>query len=253
MFGDLETVYSKNFILCLETIYNIHQYFLPTSQDLQKDVKQDAKEMKAFMDKIRTSIRDEASFLKRLVDEVMTDNIEQVNKIEKSLMEKLISQDKIYEEYNDYLKNLVKEYNGYMSFDKVQNNPIVLLLSEHLKINPIPETTVPVYPVLSVSKISKDRVKNLLGNLLVPLSKQKIRTIKPMETDSTHLKQNPEKSEVKQRLSTSFAVTEVGEYALPVVESVYPSVYHISLGKSGTIWFSNRNGDLIQTDLIQVS
>lgn len=117
MFGDLETVYSKNFILCLETIYNIHQYFLPTSQDLQKDVKQDAKEMKAFMDKIRTSIRDEASFLKRLVDEVMTDNIEQVNKIEKSLMEKLISQDKIYEEYNDYLKNLVKEYNGYMSFD----------------------------------------------------------------------------------------------------------------------------------------
>lgn len=160
----------------------------------------------------------------------------------------------------NYLKNLVKEYNGYMSFDKVQNNPIVLLLSEHLKINPIPETTVPVYPVLCASKISKDRVKNLLGNLLVPLSKQKIRTIKPMETVSTHLKptgkqkkQNPEKIEVKQRLSTSFAVTEVGEYALPVVESVYPSVYHISLGKSGTIWFSNRNGDLIQTDLIQVS
>lgn len=160
----------------------------------------------------------------------------------------------------NYLKNLVKEYNGYMSFDKVQNNPIVLLLSEHLKINPIPETTVPVYPVLCASKISKDRVKNLLGNLLVPLSKQKIRTIKPMDTVSTHLKptgkqkkQNPEKIEVKQRLSTSFAVTEVGEYALPVVESVYPSVYHISLGKSGTIWFSNRNGDLIQTDLIQVS
>lgn len=238
------------------TFTNIH----PTSQDLQKDVKQDAKEMKAFMDKIRTSIRDEASFLKRLVDEVMTDNIEQVNKIEKSLMEKLISQDKIYEEYNDYLKNLVKEYNGYMSFDKVQNNPIVLLLSEHLKINPIPETTVPVYPVLSVSNISKDHVKNLLGYLRVPLCKQKNRTIKPVETVSTHLKptgkqkkQNIEKIEVKERLSTSFSVTEVGEYALPVVESVYPSVYHISLGKSGTIWFSNRNGDLVQTDLIQGS
>lgn len=56
-----------------------------------------------------------------------------------------------------------------------------------------------------------------------------------METDSTHLKQNTEKIEVKQRLSTSFVVTKVGEYALPVVESVYPSVYHISLGKSGRL------------------
>lgn len=180
MFGDLETVYSENFILCLETIYNIHQYFLPTSQDLQKDVKQDAKEMKAFMDKIRISIRDEASFLKRLVDEVMTDNIEQVNKIEKSLMEKLISQDKIYEEYNDYLKNLVKEYNGYMSFDKVQYNPIIFLLSEQLKINPIPESKVPVYSVLNVCRISKEQVSKLLSNITVPPPKPKIREINPL-------------------------------------------------------------------------
>lgn len=194
----------------------------------------------------------EANFLKLLVDEVMSDNLKQVNKMEKSLMEKLISQDKIYEEYNDYLKNLVKEYNGYMSSDKVQSNPIILLLPEQMKIKPIPETKVPVYPVLSVSRISKDHVSKLLWNITVPLTKPKNRTIKSMETASTHLKpsgkqvkQNREKVGVKHRLSLSSSFTKVRKYALPVVQSVY----HISLGKSGRLWFSNRRGDLVETDL----
>lgn len=73
-----------------------------------------------------------------------------------------------------------------------------------------------------------------------------------METASTHLKptgkqikQNREKIGVKHRLHMSSPVTKVRKYALPVVQSVY----HISLGKSGRLWFSNRSGDLVQTDL----
>lgn len=131
------------------------------------------------MDKIRASMKAEASFLKRLVDEVMADNVEEVNS-SKSLIIKLIRQDKIYEEYNDYLQNLVKEYNGYMSIDKVQYNPIIFLLSEQLKINPIPESKVPVYSVLNVCRISKEQVSKLLSNITVPPPKPKIREINPL-------------------------------------------------------------------------
>lgn len=46
------------------------------------------------MDKIRTSIKIEAEYLKQLTDMVMTDNLEQVKKIEQSLIKELQRQDK---------------------------------------------------------------------------------------------------------------------------------------------------------------
>lgn len=70
-FNDLDTIYSKNFTLCLTEIYNIHQYFLPTIQKMKKDVEEDANKLKTLMDKIRSSIKIEAESIKRLVDEVM--------------------------------------------------------------------------------------------------------------------------------------------------------------------------------------
>eukprot|EP00105_Crassostrea_gigas_P035774 XP_019919922.1 PREDICTED: uncharacterized protein LOC109617716 [Crassostrea gigas] len=73
-----------------------------------------------------------------------------------------------------------------------------------------------------------------------------------METASTQLKptgnqrkQDREKSEVKQTLPLSSSVTKVREYTVPGVGSVS----HISLGKSGRLWVSDGNGNLVQTDL----
>uniref|UniRef100_K1PKI3 Tripartite motif-containing protein 3 n=1 Tax=Magallana gigas TaxID=29159 RepID=K1PKI3_MAGGI len=73
-----------------------------------------------------------------------------------------------------------------------------------------------------------------------------------METASTQLKltgkqrkQDREKSDVKQTLSLSSSVTKVKEYTIPGVFSVY----HISLGKSGRLWVSDGDGNLVQTDL----
>uniref|UniRef100_K1P7Z8 Tripartite motif-containing protein 3 n=1 Tax=Magallana gigas TaxID=29159 RepID=K1P7Z8_MAGGI len=73
-----------------------------------------------------------------------------------------------------------------------------------------------------------------------------------METVSIQLrptgkqrKQEREKSDVKQTLSLSSSVTKVREYTVPGVDSVY----HISLGKSGSLWASDNIGNLVQTDL----
>lgn len=40
----------------------------------------------------------------------MSDNLEQANRIEKTLLEKLQSQDKTYNEYNCYLENIAKKF-----------------------------------------------------------------------------------------------------------------------------------------------
>ncbi|XP_052692241.1 protein wech-like [Crassostrea angulata] len=251
-FDDLETIYSKNFTLCLDKIYNINQYYLPTSQDIKKDIKEDVLKLKAFMDKIRTSIKAEAESVTRLVEKAMSNNLEQANKMEETLLEKLQSQDKTYDEYNGYLENLVKEFQGYLSYDKVQNNSILFSLLEVLHIKPIPKSTEPVYPVFTVGQYSKNDVAKLLGTVTVPTTKPRSRKIKPMDTTSTQLKPtrklkeaDGDELEVKQKLSLSSSVTNVKEYIVPGVNSVC----HISGGKSGILWASDASGNLVQTDL----
>lgn len=79
IFADLETIYSKNFTLCLDEIYKINQYYLPTSHDLKRDIKEDRTKMKAVMDKIRASMKAEAESIKHLVERAMSDNLEKQN------------------------------------------------------------------------------------------------------------------------------------------------------------------------------
>ncbi|XP_034320361.2 tripartite motif-containing protein 2-like [Magallana gigas] len=251
-FDDLEIIYSENFTLCLDEIYNVNQYYLPTSQDLKRDIKEVILKLRAFMDKIKTFIIAEVESLKRLVEKVMTDNLEQANKLEETLLEKLQSQGKTYDDYKCYLENLVKEFQGSLSFDKVQNNSILFSLSELLNIKPIPQTTEPVYPVFTAGQYSKDDVAKLLGTVTAPKTKPEFRKIQPMETTSTHLKLTRRLKErdgwkmvLKQTLSLSSTVTNVRKYKVAGVDCVF----HISVGKSGILWASDNGGNLVQTDL----
>nr|XP_034320358.1 uncharacterized protein LOC117687618 [Crassostrea gigas] len=172
--------------------------------------------------------------------------------MEETLLEKLQSQDKAYDEYNGYLENLVKEFQGYLSYDKVQNNSIFFSLSEVLNIKPIPMSTEPVYPVFTAGQYSKNDFAKLLGTATVPTTKPGSRKIKPMDITSTQLKStrklkeaDGDELEVKQKLSLSSSVTNVKEYIVPGVGSVC----HISRGKSGILWTSDASGNLVQTDL----
>nr|XP_011432953.2 tripartite motif-containing protein 45 [Crassostrea gigas] len=253
-FTDLETIYTEKSAACRKEIQKVQTYLMPTAKDLQKEIKMDATEIKAIMDDIRSSMRDETKTLKKLVDEVTSDNIEQVNKMEESLKELLQSQNKTYQDYISYLEDLVKQFQGYLSSTQLQNNPIIFSFSELLKIRPIPETTTkPVPPVFTASQYSKEDVAKLLGRVTVPDIKPENRKIKSMETAvSTQLKpagkqrkQDREKSDMKQTLSLSSSVTKVREYTVPGVDGVH----HISLGKSGRLWASDKKGNLVQTDL----
>eukprot|EP00105_Crassostrea_gigas_P038824 XP_019922972.1 PREDICTED: uncharacterized protein LOC109618815 [Crassostrea gigas] len=242
--NDLETIYSEKFTLCLDEIYKIYQYFLPTSHDIQEDIKENFKEIKETMDKIRTSIKAEAESLKRLVDTLASYEIEQVNKMEESLKENFKSQDKTYQDYISYLEELVREIHGYLSSTKVQCNPLIFALPDQMKIKPIPKTTIPVLPVFTAGQYSKEDVTKLLGRVTVPKTKLKNRNINPTETASTEFKDR-EKSDMKQTLSLSSFFTKVKEYEVPGVNNVC----HISLGKSGRLWASDDDGSLVQTDL----
>ncbi|XP_052691355.1 uncharacterized protein LOC128169229 [Crassostrea angulata] len=251
VFTDLEMVFDEKVSLCQEEIAKIRNYFEPTSQDLKKDIAGDVKEIKKIMEGLRTSMKAEAEAVKKLINTVTSDNIEQVDKIEQSVLETLYGQNQNIDDYINYLNDLIKTFYGYLSPSNIEQLTCALN-SENLIIRPIPETSKPVLPVFTAGQYSKEDVVKLLGRITVPNIKPENRKIKPMETVSTQLKptgkqskQDKEKSEVKQILSLSPSVTKVREYKVPGVNGVF----HISLGKSGRLWVSGTLGNLVQTDL----
>lgn len=250
-FIDLETLYADNYLTCHEKILQLRQYFLPTSQTLHQETKDDAITIRKIFDNIRLCMEKEATLLKGVVDTVTSENIDEVNKMEESIMECLKSQDKSYEEYTYYLNKLVKEFIGNLSNFKFQNNPLLFLISEALKIKPIPKTPKPIPPVFTAGQYSKDDVAKLLGRITVPDIVPENREIKPMETVIGQLKptvkqkkQGGGKSDMKQTLSLSSSVTKVREYSLPGVKEAW----HVSIDKSGGLWVSDLDGNLVHTD-----
>ncbi|XP_052679418.1 uncharacterized protein LOC128160175 [Crassostrea angulata] len=251
VFTDLEMVFDEKVSLCQDEIAKIRNYFEPTSQDLKKGIASDVKEIKKVMECLRTSMKVEAESVKKLVDAVTSDKINQVDKIEQALLQTLNGQNQNIDDYINYLNDLIKTLYGYLSPSNIEQLTFALN-SENLIIRPIPETFKPVAPVFTPGQYSKEDIAKLLGRITVPNIKPENRKIKPMETASTQLKptgkqrkQDKEKSNVKQTLSLSSSVTKVREYTISGVDGVF----HISLGKSGRLWVSDRIGSLVQTDL----
>eukprot|EP00105_Crassostrea_gigas_P034077 XP_019918225.1 PREDICTED: transcription intermediary factor 1-beta [Crassostrea gigas] len=251
-FTDLEFVFDEKVSLkCHEEIAKIRNYFDPVSQDLKKEIAGDVTEIKKIMEDIRTSMKAEAKSVKQIVDIITSEKIEQVNKIEQSLLQTLNNQNQQIDDYINSLNDLIKRFYGYLSPSNIEQLTFALK-SENFIIRPIPETSKPVPPVFTAGQHSKEDVAKLLGRITVPKAKPENRKTKPMETASTQLKptgkqrnQDREKSDVKQTLSLSSSVTKVREYKVPGVNGVF----HISLGKSGRLWVSDYYGNLLQTDL----
>ncbi|XP_022306140.2 uncharacterized protein LOC111112704 [Crassostrea virginica] len=246
-FDDLEEIYAEKYKCQQSEFAKIQRYFLPITQSLKKDIKRDVTEIKNLMESIRTSMKLGAEYLKNLVDEVTSENMEHTYTVEKSLIKMLKSQEKTYDDYIAYLERMTDEFQEHLSLTNQK-----LLFSKTLRIKTIPDTTKPVPPVFTRSQFNKKDVAKLLGKVYIPETKPKRRNIEPMNADTTHMKftekqleQSTEKSDIKQTLSLSSSVTKVREYRVPGIDSAW----HVSVDKSGRLWVSNGNSNLVKTDL----
>ncbi|XP_078312687.1 uncharacterized protein LOC111136690 [Crassostrea virginica] len=245
-FDDLEDIYTEKYEIWQGEFSKIQRYFLPTTQNLKKDIKEDVAFVMKIMENIRTSMKAETETITNLVVEVSMENIEQTHTMEKTLLKMLRSQETTYDEYIAYLGKMTDEFQDYLSLTN-QN----LLFSQTIKIKTIPETTKPVPPVFTAGQFNKDDITKLLGKVSFPNIKPDIRKLDPVEAVSTHMKfiekhleEIKEKSNVKQTLSLSSSVTKIREYRVP---GVYRA-RHVSVDQSDRLWASDWNGNLVQTD-----
>ncbi|XP_061182406.1 uncharacterized protein LOC133190735 [Saccostrea echinata] len=179
--------------------------------------------------------------------------MKQLDQIEHTLLENLKTQEKTFVEYIIHLNNLIMEFHGFLSSPDLTKLTMTLSLVD-MKIQPIPETTKPVTPVFTAAKYREDDVAKLLGKISIPEIKPERRKIKPMEIPSSltpekskskHLKSDRRKSNLKQTLSLSSSGAEAREFIVPDVDDAL----HMSLDQSGTLWVSDMDGNLVQTDL----
>ncbi|XP_062572707.1 uncharacterized protein LOC134234658 [Saccostrea cucullata] len=248
-FTDLETIYADKYADFQEEIFKIQEYFLPTSQDIQKEIKKDSSQIKHLMDNIRTCMNTEGETLKSLVDTVISENMKQLDQIEHSLLEDQNTQDKTMDDYNNYLNNLVKELHRCLSSTETQK----LMSETKPKIRSIPETTKPVKPGFTAGQYNKSDVSELLGKIHLPNTKAEKREIRPIESVYNtamkpihkQMKEDRKSSDKKHTMSLSASVTKVREFNVPGVDSVY----HVSLYQSKRLWISDDAGNLVQTDL----
>lgn len=166
-FTDLETIYPEKYVANVEKIQKIESNLVPTVKDLQKNIQIDASNVKTVVDGLRSSMRDEGRSFKLLVDMVTSDNVAQVNRIEKSLIEMLQSQDETYNDYISYLRDHVKKLYDFLSSTEIQTVHTLCVPYEHLKTRPIPGTTKPVPPILTPGRYSREDVATLLGRITV--------------------------------------------------------------------------------------
>ncbi|XP_078327960.1 uncharacterized protein LOC111117809 [Crassostrea virginica] len=246
-FDDLEEIFAKNYALWQGEFSKIQKYFLPTSEGLTTDIKEDVTEIKKIMESIRTSMKAEAESLKNLVDEVTSEKIEHTHTMEKTLLQMLKSQETTYNDYIKYLGKMSDKFQEYLSTTNQK-----LLSSEILKLKTIPKTSKPVPPVFTPGQFNRDDVAKLLGRLNVPNTEPEKRKIQPMDGVSTPMKftekqleQSKEKSDMKPTLPLSSSVTKVREYSVSGVGSAY----HVSVNESDRLCVSDDEGNLVQTDL----
>ncbi|XP_061179620.1 RING finger protein 207-like [Saccostrea echinata] len=110
-FTDLEKIHAENLALWQVEIDKICEYFMPTSQSLQNEVRDDAKEIKKIMNNMRESLIVDADSLRSFVDAVVTRNMKQIDQIENSLLKDIETQEDTFTNYITYLNDLVKEFN----------------------------------------------------------------------------------------------------------------------------------------------
>ncbi|XP_062598041.1 uncharacterized protein LOC134259479 [Saccostrea cucullata] len=171
-------MYAEKYEAFQEEIFKIHEYFIPTSESLQKEIKKDSTEIKQNMSNIRTAMKTEGETLKSLVDTVVSENMRQIDQIEHSLLENLNTQDKTLDDYITYLHNLVKEFQECFSFTEPQK----LMFKKKPKIRSIPKTSKPVTPGFTAGQYNKCDVAKLLGKTHVPNTKSENREIRPIES-----------------------------------------------------------------------
>lgn len=114
---------------------------------------------------LKNSMKEQANRIKVLVDDILTKNLQDLQRYEASTVEKLENQEKVMDSYVNRLQTLLEEYKHSISSSNpteflpaMSNTPIVDL-------DPIPEVNKESPRNFSAGKLNTDEISRQFGKL----------------------------------------------------------------------------------------
>lgn len=163
-FLDFEEVYTKNYKTRIEQIRKIRD-LLPTSRLRLKESRNATLEVKENLEMLKSSMKEQASQIKGLVDIILSENLQYLHSYETSAVEKLENQETALFTYVTQMQALLEEYEN--------STPSVDFLSDlnhtlNVKLEPIPEVPKISPGNFSNGKLSKEEIRKQFGVLTKP-------------------------------------------------------------------------------------
>lgn len=119
---------------------------------------------------LKSSMKAQASQFKKLVDAILTENLQDLHSYETSAIEKLENQETVFDTYVTQMQAMLEEYKNSM----LSENPVDFLseLNDtfNLKLEPIPEVPKINPGNFSNGKLSKEEIRKQFGVLTKPVN-----------------------------------------------------------------------------------
>lgn len=166
VFLDLEEVYTKKYKTRIEHIRKIRDDILPTSRLRLQESRNASLEIKVNLEMLKSSMKEQASQIKGLVDAILTENLQDLHSYETSAVEKLENQEKVLDTYVTEMQAMFEKYKNSMPSE----NPVDFLseLNETVKLEPIPEVLKISQGNFSHGNLSKEEIRKQFGILTKP-------------------------------------------------------------------------------------
>lgn len=168
VFLDLEEVYTKKCKTHIELICKIRDDVLPKSRRLLHESMDATLEIKGNLEMLRSSMKEQASQIKELVDTILTENLDDLQSYETSAVKKLENQEKVLFTYVTQMQLMLEGYQN----SRPLENPLEFLFEMNdilkVKLEPIPGV-----PKISLGnffhgKLNNEEIRKQFGVLTKP-------------------------------------------------------------------------------------
>ncbi|XP_061195249.1 uncharacterized protein LOC133203489 [Saccostrea echinata] len=221
--SDIETVYNNILLQCQKEHTNILRTVIPNAEKHRDSFCEREENAKQEILKLRLCMKKRADALKKAAYSILAVSNEELDKIEKSILQDLKKQQKNTDDYIDDLQKIVIDYESKMSSIKLTE-----LIEFHTNMSIVklkmPKLTPISLPVFIPGTINKEELAKQFGEVKKESFEEKL-------------------SKTAMKLSTSFTIAV--EVALPKLSEIC----HLSSMTSNKFWASDYRGNLIESDL----
>lgn len=239
-FLNLKQTFNEVLEKCLDVVSILENTCIPTSQRKSLEIKDNEDIMKKKLKNARSSMTSSAIAIKRMVDNMLTEETKKMDELEALITDGFQDQHKIMEAYQADLEKARDEYKSHMESKEPRS-----LISFHNKGKLTQLENMPKLPIIQTFEftpglLESNKIQSLFGELKVVAGDE----LDDIEAELLSIL--PEDPEINTEENGSPTLTKINEIRLDKLG--LSCCYHISLLSSNHLWISDDMGNIVKCD-----